>query len=157
MKRRFIVPCVILALVGLPVLAGLAGTIGPAFGYLPALGGDDLTFDHIARLAAQPHLVRSALISLRLVSPERATIQARPIGWCRIPCVDDDGGARRQGDAISLSRDAGRIAAGALAGGMATVGQSGYGRIRGFLVSTWPLVGAVALHRMSRSGARHAD
>ncbi|CAN7167688.1 hypothetical protein LJR235_000240 [Pararhizobium sp. LjRoot235] len=48
--------------------------IGPAFGYLPALVGDDLTFDHIAALAAQPHLARAALISLRLVSPERATI-----------------------------------------------------------------------------------
>ena len=64
MKRRFVLPGVILALVGLPVLAGLAGTIGPAFGYLPALGGGNLTLDHIAALAAQPHLMRSALISL---------------------------------------------------------------------------------------------
>ncbi|WP_209852263.1 ABC transporter permease [Rhizobium herbae] len=53
-----------LALLSLPVLAGLAGTIGPAFGYLPALGGDHVTFDHFADLAAQPHLLRSSLVSL---------------------------------------------------------------------------------------------
>jgi len=62
--RRFTVPGFLLALVSLPVLAGLAGTIGPAFGYLPALGGDHLTFDHFAALAAQPHLLRSSLVSL---------------------------------------------------------------------------------------------
>lgn len=64
MKRCIVVPGVTLIIVGLPVLAGLAGTIGPAFGYLPVLGGDELTLDHIAALAAQPHLTRSALISL---------------------------------------------------------------------------------------------
>ncbi|WP_426231507.1 ABC transporter permease [Pararhizobium sp. DWP3-4] len=50
-------------MIGLPILAGLAGTIGPAFGLLPALGGDHLTLEHFADLAAQPHLLRSSLIS----------------------------------------------------------------------------------------------
>ncbi|NRP17211.1 Inner membrane ABC transporter permease protein YnjC [Ensifer adhaerens] len=48
----------------LPVLAGLAGTLLPAFGYLPALGGTQVTFQHFEALAAQPHILRSALISL---------------------------------------------------------------------------------------------
>ena len=63
MRRRFSVSGLVLALIGLPILAGLAGTVGPAFGLLPALGGDHLTLDHFADLAAQPHLLRSSLIS----------------------------------------------------------------------------------------------
>ncbi|WP_426125851.1 ABC transporter permease [Pararhizobium sp. PWRC1-1] len=52
-----------MAMIGLPILAGLAGTVGPALGLLPALGGDHLTLEHFAELAAQPHLLRSSLIS----------------------------------------------------------------------------------------------
>jgi putative thiamine transport system permease protein len=63
MKHRFGVSGLVLAMIGLPVLAGLAGTIGPAFGFLPVLGGDHLTLDHFADLAAQPHLWRSSLVS----------------------------------------------------------------------------------------------
>lgn len=63
MKRR-VLPGLILVLVSLPVLAGLAGTIGPAFGYLPALGGNRLTIAPFERLAAQPHLLQSALVGL---------------------------------------------------------------------------------------------
>lgn len=63
MSRRFRISGVVLAVIGLPIIAGLAGTIGPAFGLLPALGGDHLTLDHFAELAAQPHLLRSSLIS----------------------------------------------------------------------------------------------
>ncbi len=62
-SRRFSVSGLVLAMIGLPILAGLAGTIGPAFGLLPALGGDHLTLEHFADLAAQPHLLRSSLIS----------------------------------------------------------------------------------------------
>ncbi len=63
MRDRFSVSGLVLAMIGLPILAGLAGTVGPAFGLLPALGGGHLTLDHFAELAAQPHLSRSALIS----------------------------------------------------------------------------------------------
>ncbi|WP_414735946.1 ABC transporter permease [Ensifer adhaerens] len=52
------------AMLCLPVLAGLAGTLLPAFGYLPALGGTQLTLGHFEALAAQPHILRSALVSL---------------------------------------------------------------------------------------------
>ncbi len=48
----------------LPVLAGLAGTVLPAFGYLPALGGTQFTPGHFEALAAQPHILRSAFVSL---------------------------------------------------------------------------------------------
>ncbi|PII38425.1 ABC transporter permease [Sinorhizobium meliloti CCBAU 01290] len=48
-------------ILGLPILAGLAGTILPAFGYLPALGGFRVTLAHFAELAGQPHILRSAL------------------------------------------------------------------------------------------------
>ncbi|MDW5315839.1 ABC transporter permease [Rhizobium sp. PL01] len=63
MNRRFSVSGLVLAMIGLPILAGLAGTAGPAFGLLPALGGGHLTLDHFIDLAAQPHLLRSSLIS----------------------------------------------------------------------------------------------
>ncbi|MCG5485245.1 MAG: ABC transporter permease [Sinorhizobium meliloti] len=49
---------------GLPILAGLAGTILPAFGYLPALGGFRVTLAHFAEFAGQPHILRSVLTGL---------------------------------------------------------------------------------------------
>jgi putative thiamine transport system permease protein len=47
-----------------PVLAGLAGTLLPAFGYLPALGGTRFSLEPFARLLAEPGLWRSAAVSL---------------------------------------------------------------------------------------------
>ncbi len=47
-----------------PVLAGLAGTLAPAFGILPALGGHTPTLAPIAALAAEPGLVQSAAMAL---------------------------------------------------------------------------------------------
>ena len=55
-------PLTILLLAG-PVLAGLAGTLLPAFGYLPALGGDALSLAPFMELAAQPGIQRSAWMS----------------------------------------------------------------------------------------------
>ena len=51
-----------LLLVG-PILAGLAMAALPAFGYLPALGGDSLSLDPWRDLFAQPGLARSVAIS----------------------------------------------------------------------------------------------
>lgn len=48
----------------IPVLFGLAGTLLPAFGYLPALGGHTFTLHHLAALAARPGIARSAAVSL---------------------------------------------------------------------------------------------
>jgi putative thiamine transport system permease protein len=55
-------PLTILLLAG-PVVAGLAGTLLPAFGYLPALGGESLSLRPFVELAAQPGIWRSAWMS----------------------------------------------------------------------------------------------
>ncbi len=47
-----------------PVVAGLAGAVLPAFGYLPVLGGTALSLAPFDQLMAMPGLVRSCLISL---------------------------------------------------------------------------------------------
>ncbi len=56
-------PLTVLVLAG-PILFGLLGTIGPAFGYLPVLGSTEWSLVHVAELAAQPGIGRSAAISL---------------------------------------------------------------------------------------------
>lgn len=55
-------PLTILLLAG-PVVAGLGGTLLPAFGYLPALGGESFSLMPFAELAAQPGIWRSAWMS----------------------------------------------------------------------------------------------
>jgi len=57
-------PPLTLAVLAGPVLAGLAGTLLPAFGYLPALGGEALTLDPFRQFLAQPGIWHSALLSL---------------------------------------------------------------------------------------------
>ncbi|MEM6490046.1 MAG: ABC transporter permease [Pseudomonadota bacterium] len=47
-----------------PVAAGLAGTLAPAFGYLPALGGDAFSLAPWRALAETPGIARSAWLSL---------------------------------------------------------------------------------------------
>ena len=48
----------------LPVAAGLAGTLLPAFGYLPAIGGDALGLDGFRRLGAYPGFVTSVAVTV---------------------------------------------------------------------------------------------
>ncbi|MDP3898339.1 MAG: ABC transporter permease, partial [Mesorhizobium sp.] len=57
-------PPLAILLLTLPILAGLLGTILPAFGYLPALGGDAFSLDAFKALAAQPGILASARMSL---------------------------------------------------------------------------------------------
>ena len=57
-------PAVTLTLLIGPVLAGLVGTLLPAFGYLPALGRSQLSLDAWRELAATPGLGRSVAVSL---------------------------------------------------------------------------------------------
>ena len=76
-----------------PVVGGLLGVMGPAFGWLPALGGDTLTLDAWRDLAAVPGLsgmvrlslttgLGSALISLALVMLFLAAFIGTPVyGW----------------------------------------------------------------------------
>jgi putative thiamine transport system permease protein len=57
-------PYLIIAIVSVPVLSGLLGTILPAFGYLPALGGTDFSFEPFRTLFAEPGIIRSIWLSL---------------------------------------------------------------------------------------------
>lgn len=63
MVARLGPPLAILLLAG-PVAAGILGTVLPAFGYLPALGGNTFTTRHFADLVAEPGLATSAFLSL---------------------------------------------------------------------------------------------
>ena len=47
-----------------PILAGLAGVLLPAFGWLPVLGGARFTLDPIVDLLATPGLGKSVALSL---------------------------------------------------------------------------------------------
>jgi putative thiamine transport system permease protein len=53
----------VVAVLAGPVLAGLAGTVLPAFGYLPVLGHDALSLDPFRKLFAMPGLATSVLLS----------------------------------------------------------------------------------------------
>ena len=47
-----------------PVAFGMLATLLPAFGYLPSLGGGQLSFEHFQTLWDTPGIVRSAMLSL---------------------------------------------------------------------------------------------
>ncbi len=57
-------PLLTLAVMLGPVLAGLAGTLAPAFGYLPALGGTSLSLAAFDALFAWPGLPKAIVLSL---------------------------------------------------------------------------------------------
>ncbi|MGE4532928.1 ABC transporter permease [Halomonas sp.] len=57
-------PALIVTLLVGPILAGVAMALLPAFGYLPALGGESLSLAPWRELLAQPGLARSAGVSL---------------------------------------------------------------------------------------------
>jgi putative thiamine transport system permease protein len=57
-------PPLAIALLAGPILLGLLGTLLPAFGYLPALGGDSFTLAPARQLLAEPGIRMSSTISL---------------------------------------------------------------------------------------------
>ncbi|MGL4405005.1 MAG: ABC transporter permease, partial [Notoacmeibacter sp.] len=57
-------PPLTIGLLTIPVLAGLIGTVLPAFGYLPALGGVAFSTQPFSALFAEPGIFRSAWLSL---------------------------------------------------------------------------------------------
>jgi putative thiamine transport system permease protein len=57
-------PALAIAILAFPVFWGLAGTMVPAFGYLPALGGTDLSLAPFREVLSQPGLYRSCMIAL---------------------------------------------------------------------------------------------
>lgn len=60
---RLAPPLTLAILLG-PLIFGLAGTLLPAFGHFPELGGIDFTLEHFEMLAATPGIHRSALLSI---------------------------------------------------------------------------------------------
>ena len=56
-------PHVVILAVTVPVLAGLAGTVLPAFGYLPALGESGFTLEPFRRLFAEPGIATAMELS----------------------------------------------------------------------------------------------
>ena len=62
MFSRFGPPVTLILMVG-PVLAGLIGTILPAFGYLPALGGTQFSLTHFQAFWAVPGIWQSTCLS----------------------------------------------------------------------------------------------
>ncbi len=65
-RRSFLraAPAMTLAILLAPVAAGLAFTLAPAFGYLPALGGDRLTLAPVRDLLGSPGLGASVRLTL---------------------------------------------------------------------------------------------
>lgn len=57
-------PPLAIALLAGPILLGLAGTMLPAFGYLPALGGTEFTLAPARQLLTEPGIWMSSIISL---------------------------------------------------------------------------------------------
>lgn len=57
-------PPLAMALLAGPILLGLAGTMLPAFGYLPALGGTEFTLAPARQLLAEPGIWMSSIVSL---------------------------------------------------------------------------------------------
>ncbi len=65
-SRLRIFPLLTLSTFCIPILLGLAGTWLPAFGYLPAVGADELSLDNFRQLfqnPAYPGALRSSLVS----------------------------------------------------------------------------------------------
>jgi putative thiamine transport system permease protein len=59
-----VMPGLTIGVLTVPLVVGLAGTVLPAFGYLPALGGTKPSLDSFARLGEVPGLWRSVWLSL---------------------------------------------------------------------------------------------
>jgi len=82
-------PPLTLALLAGPVLAGLAGTLLPAFGYLPALGGDTPTLAPFRALLAEPGIWRSASLSfaagVATAAAALGTVMLVLAGWAGTP------------------------------------------------------------------------
>ncbi|TFF18674.1 ABC transporter permease [Jiella endophytica] len=75
-RSRSVAAVAVPLILALPVAIGLVGVLLPAFGYLPALGGDDFSLDPFRQLLATPGLMVSALLSLAsgLVTTAIATL-----------------------------------------------------------------------------------
>lgn len=67
-----------------PIAAGLAGTLLPAFGYLPALGGEQFSLDPWRRLGAYPGFVSSVVLTLSTGVLATLLSLVLAIGFCAL-------------------------------------------------------------------------
>jgi putative thiamine transport system permease protein len=68
----------------LPIVAGLAGTLIPAFGYLPAIGGNAFSLDPWRRLIAYPGITTSVMTSLSTGVAATIIALILAIGFCGV-------------------------------------------------------------------------
>ena len=94
-----IAPILTLLSFAVPIVAGLAGTLLPAFGYLPALGGDRLGFEAWRRLADAPGMA-TALRST-LMTGWLATLLSVLLALAVVGGVHHRRWARRIGEAMA--------------------------------------------------------
>ena len=81
-----IVPGITLAAFALPIVAGLAGTLLPAFGYLPAIGGQSLSLQPFLDVVAWPGFATGVRITLAsgLLATLLSVVCA--FGFCAVAC-----------------------------------------------------------------------
>jgi putative thiamine transport system permease protein len=78
------VPAVTVALFLLPIAAGLIGTLLPAFGYLPAIGGQALSLAPWRRLFASPGFATSLATTLATGVTATAVSIVLALGFCAV-------------------------------------------------------------------------
>ncbi len=94
-------PWITIAVFLLPVAAGLVGTGLPAFGYLPAIGGDHLSAEPWRALAAQPGVMTSVRLSVQTGVLATALSLALAAAFCAL--LQDHAIYRRLGALVSPS------------------------------------------------------
>jgi putative thiamine transport system permease protein len=75
-------PVLTIAAFALPIAAGLAGTIAPAFGWLPAIGGHALSLDPWRAMVATPGFASSVALTLGTGFAATLLSLAVAIGFC---------------------------------------------------------------------------
>ncbi|MCW5634606.1 MAG: ABC transporter permease subunit [Rubrivivax sp.] len=92
-------PALTLAAFGLPIVAGLAGTALPAFGWLPSIGGHEASLAPWQRLFAQPGFATSLATTLFTGWVATLLSVAVALGW--VTLVHHRPWARRLGRALA--------------------------------------------------------
>src|SRR5206468_1205870 len=86
-------PALTVGILLLPIAAGLVGTLLPAFGYLPAIGGHAFNLDGWRRLAAYPGFGTSVTITIGIGLLTSSLAAVLAFGFCA--SMHDRGWMRR--------------------------------------------------------------
>ena len=92
-------PALTLALFLLPIVAGLAGTLLPAFGFLPAIGGQDFSLAPWRELFAQPGSGHSVTLTLQIGGVAAVLALVLAVSFCAL--LADKPWFRRAGALVS--------------------------------------------------------